>query len=58
MSKSTRQLRIELTPDQKAQISKATKNGEASELSVEELEERIVPSTIIMRKAGGTAPEY
>jgi hypothetical protein len=59
VSRSTRQVRIELTPDQKAQISKATtKTAKALELSVEELEERIVPSTIITRKAGGTGPAY
>lgn len=38
------QFRIELTPEQKAQVRKATgKDAEAVELSVEELEERIAP---------------
>jgi hypothetical protein len=38
------QIRIELTPEQKAQVRKATgKDAEAVELSVEELEERIAP---------------
>jgi hypothetical protein len=38
------QVRIELTPEQKAKISAATgKDAEAVELSVEELEERIAP---------------
>jgi hypothetical protein len=59
MSRSTPQVRIELTPDQKAQIRKATStNAEALELSVEELEERIAPTTVITRKAGGTGMEY
>jgi hypothetical protein len=40
-------VRIELTPEQKAKISAATgKDAEAVELSVEELEERIAPSTL------------
>lgn len=47
------QIRIELTPEQKAQVQKATgKNAEAVELSVEELEERIAPSTVIPPKPG------
>jgi uncharacterized small protein (DUF1192 family) len=38
------QFRIELTPEQKAQIRATTgKDAEAVELSVEELEERIAP---------------
>jgi hypothetical protein len=38
------QIRIELTPEQKAKIRNATgKDAEAVELSVEELEERIAP---------------
>ena len=38
------QFRIELTPEQKAQVRSATgKDAEAVELSVEELEERIAP---------------
>jgi uncharacterized small protein (DUF1192 family) len=39
-------VRIELTPEQKAKISALTgKDAEAVELSVEELEERIAPTT-------------
>ena len=38
------QIRIDLTPEQKAKIRSATgKDAEAVELSVEELEERIAP---------------
>jgi hypothetical protein len=38
--------RLTLTPEQKDQIRKATgKEAEALELSVEELEERIAPTT-------------
>jgi uncharacterized small protein (DUF1192 family) len=41
------QVRIDLTPEQKAKIAAATgKDAEAVELSVEELEERIAPSTL------------
>jgi uncharacterized small protein (DUF1192 family) len=41
------QFRIELTPEQKDQVRNATgKDAEAVELSVEELEERIAPSTL------------
>ena len=41
------QFRIELTPDQKNQVRHATgKDAEAVELSVEELEERIAPSSL------------
>jgi hypothetical protein len=41
------QVRIELTPEQKAKISAATgKDAEAVELSVEELEERIAPTVV------------
>lgn len=44
MSESKGQVRIELTPDQKAKIRTATgKDAEAVELSIEELEERIAP---------------
>jgi hypothetical protein len=40
-------IRIELTPAQKEQVRKATgKDAEAVELSVEELEDRIAPSTV------------
>jgi uncharacterized small protein (DUF1192 family) len=44
---SKEQFRIHLTPEQKSQIRNATgKDAEAVELSVEELEERIAPSTL------------
>jgi len=40
----SKHIRIELTPEQKAQIEKASgKKGEAIEMTVEELEERIAP---------------
>jgi hypothetical protein len=43
---TTSNFRLTLTPEQKEQIRKATgKEAEALELSVEELEERIAPST-------------
>ena len=45
MPNSKGQFRIELTPEQKAQIRAATgKDATAVELSVEELEERIAPT--------------
>ena len=45
MSGQKDQVRIQLTPEQKAMIKTATgKNAEALELSVSELEERIAPS--------------
>ncbi|HEY3011265.1 MAG TPA: hypothetical protein VGJ36_00865 [Gemmatimonadales bacterium] len=41
------QFRIQLTPEQKAQVRSATgKEAEAVELSVEELEERIAPGKL------------
>ena len=44
MDSSKGQFRIELTPEQRAQVRNATgKDAEAVELSVEELEERIAP---------------
>ena len=44
MSNPKEQVRIELTPEQKAMIKNATgKNAEALELGVTELEERIAP---------------
>jgi hypothetical protein len=40
-------IRITLTPEQKEEVRKATgKDANAVELSVEELEERIAPSTL------------
>ncbi|HSJ74846.1 MAG TPA: hypothetical protein VK899_01480, partial [Gemmatimonadales bacterium] len=48
MEDQKNQFRIELTPDQKNQVRHATgKDAEAVELSVEELEERIAPMTLI-----------
>ncbi len=44
MDSSKGQFRIELTPEQKAQVRNQTgKDAEAVELTVEELEERIAP---------------
>ena len=44
MDSSKGQIRIELTPEQKAKVRSVTgKDAEAVELSVEELEERIAP---------------
>jgi hypothetical protein len=44
MPESKGQVRIELTPEQKAKVRAATgKDATALELSVEELEERIAP---------------
>lgn len=40
--------RIKLTPEQQAAVRKATgKNAEALELTVEELEQRIAPATLL-----------
>ena len=56
MSASKGQVRIELTPEQKAQMRKAIgKDTEAVELSVEELEERVAPSDISITKTIGVA---
>jgi uncharacterized small protein (DUF1192 family) len=50
MSDAKGQVRIELTPDQKATIHSATgKEAESLELTVSELEERIAPMTIIKK---------
>ncbi len=47
MSKNE-QFRIKLTDEQKAQVAQATgKSAEAIELSVEELEQRIAPGTLV-----------
>jgi hypothetical protein len=47
MSNPKDQIRIELTPEQKATVRSATgKDAEAVELSVEELEARIAPVTL------------
>jgi uncharacterized small protein (DUF1192 family) len=48
MDSSKGQIRIDLTPEQKAKIRNVTgKDAEAVELSIEELEERIAPVTKI-----------
>ena len=50
MSSPKEQFRIKLTEEQKAQVRNATgKDAEAVELSVEELEERIAPATVVPR---------
>jgi hypothetical protein len=47
MAESKGQVRIELTPGQKAQVRAATgKDAEVVELSVEELEARIAPAQL------------
>ena len=47
MQNSKEQFRITLTPEQKAEVLRATgKDAEAVELSVEELEERIAPTKV------------
>jgi hypothetical protein len=47
MSNPNDQIRIELTPEQKAMIKDATgKNAEVLELGVTELEERIAPACV------------
>lgn len=44
---SSKKIRIELTPEQKAKVRPATeKDTQVVELSVEELEERIAPRMI------------
>ena len=54
MSGSKDQVRIQLTPEQKAQIKNATgKDAAALELSVSELEERIAPGGGGVRTSGG-----
>ena len=51
MSNAKDSFRIDLTPEQKAAIRTATgKDAESVELSVEELEARIAPATIIQKK--------
>jgi len=48
MSSSKDQVRIELTPEQKANIRNMTgKDAEAVELSVDELEARIAPIKVV-----------
>jgi hypothetical protein len=51
MSNPKDSVKISLTPEQKETIRSVTgKDAEAMELSVEELEARIAPSTIIQKK--------
>ena len=46
MAQGTGQVRIKLTPEQQNQIRQATgKNAEALELTVQELEQRIAPTS-------------
>ena len=46
MADSMKTFRLHLSPEQRAEVEKATgKNAEAIELTVEELEERIAPMT-------------
>ena len=53
MSGQKDQVRIQLTPEQKAMIKTATgKNAEALELSVSELEERIAPGGVFTKGTG------
>jgi hypothetical protein len=52
MSNPKDQVRIQLTPEQKAMVKNATgKDAEAVELSVSELEERIAPVTFSVNPA-------
>ena len=47
MAEDNKHLRITLTPEQRAQVEKATgKTAEAIELSAEELEQRIAPGKL------------
>jgi hypothetical protein len=47
MSNDSSQVRIKLTPEQRAMVKNATgKDAESLELSVQELEERIAPSGV------------
>ena len=50
MSSAKDQIRIELTPEQKASLRTTTgKDADAVEFSVEELEARIAPSTLFRK---------
>ena len=54
MSNAKDSIRIDLTPEQKNAIRKATgKDAEAVELSVEELEARIAPTTLNFKPGSG-----
>lgn len=53
MAKDTAHVRLELTPEQRAVVERATgRSAEALELSVAELDERIAP-TRLLRPSGG-----
>jgi hypothetical protein len=55
-SSKTPNFKLNLTPEQQAMVRKATgKNAAAIELSVQELEQRIAPSTVLppSTKGGG-----
>jgi hypothetical protein len=57
MSNPKDQIRIQLTPEQKAMVKNATgKDAEALELSVSELEERIAPVTFRTQPAAIRGP--
>jgi hypothetical protein len=57
MSNPKDQVRIQLTPEQKAMVKSATgKDAEALELSVSELEERIAPITFTAKPAATHGP--
>lgn len=50
----SKHIRIQLTPEQKKQVEQATgRSGDALELSVEELEERIAPGKLGGALGGG-----
>lgn len=54
MSESKENVRIQLTPEQKAIVKNATgKDAAAVEFSVTELEERIAPGTLTPSYKGG-----
>ena len=54
MSKENEQVRITLTPEQRAMVKNATgKDAESLELSVQELEERIAPGGVGAKGGGG-----
>ncbi len=53
MTQGKPQVRIKLTPAQQAEVRKATgKSIEALEITVQELEARIAPSTILQKQDG------
>jgi hypothetical protein len=57
MANESSQVRIPLTPEQKAMVKQATgKDAESLELSVQELEERIAPGKGFSPTGGGKSP--